>query len=95
MASRQSKYTVHETITVSTSSIGLTTASIAGKNLAVITVESQPVRMRPDADPTTTVGHVLNDRDIVELHNLEEMQAIRFIRDGAVDATLSCSYGIG
>jgi len=93
--SRQTRYTEFETITVSDTAIGLTAASIANKNLALITVESQPVRMLPDGDPSTTVGHILKDGDILELDSLEAMQAVRFIRDGASDATLSCSYGVG
>ncbi len=96
--SRQSSFTVFETITVSTLSVGLTAASIANKNLAIITVESQPVRFRPDGSttaPTTSVGHIMQDGDILELENLEAMQAVRFIRDGGTDATLSCSYGVG
>ncbi len=93
-----SNFTVFETITVSNSSIGLTAASIANKNLAIITVEEQDVRFRPDGStnaPTTTSGHILLVGDILELHNLEAMTAVRFIRDGGTDGALSCSYGTG
>lgn len=91
-------FTAFETITVSTASIGLTAATIAGKNLAIITVESEPVRMRPDGSttaPTASVGHILDDKDVLELDSNAAMSAVRFIRDGATDATLSCSYGVG
>lgn len=88
------QYASSESITVSTSSVGLTTATIAGREEAFITVESQAVRFWLDGTaPTATVGHVLDAGDILRLDSSESLEDVRFIRRDATDATLRCSFG--
>lgn len=89
-----SSFVAHEAITVSSVSIGLTTATIAGRSVALITCEAAVVRFTLDGTaPTATVGHVLNPDDVLTLDSPDQLQKVRFIRRNAVDATLRCSYG--
>lgn len=91
---RGTHYSASESITVSTSSVGLTTATITGLNEAHITVETAAVRYWLDgSDPTAAVGHALAIGGILDLDSSESMENIRFIRRDGSDAVLRCSYG--
>lgn len=87
-----------ETITVSTTSIGFTAATLApsGSNpaeMAIVSVESNPVRYRLDGlAPSSTVGHPAVAGDALTVCGTLSAKALRFIRSGAVDATLSVTY---
>lgn len=62
-------------------------------DFAVITVEDDQVRFRIDgSDPTSSEGHLLEVGDQLELHDAQEIQAIRFIRVTG-DADLKISVG--
>lgn len=80
----------YEQITVSTTAVGLTVPLKA--KIAVVTVESQPIRYRDDTtDPTDTVGVLVSPGAtlIVCSHSLGRFKAIR---QGGSDASLSVSY---
>ena len=82
-----------ESITVSTTAVSLTAATVAARSAALITVESAAVRFRLDGTaPTATVGHVLLPDDGLELEGGELSKAQFISRDGST-ATLRASYG--
>ncbi len=93
-----------ETITVSTSAIGLTDVKVQGNvpiangfqkpSAAFITCALAAVRLRFDADPTSTSGHVLGAGEPLTLTNFWELENVKFILHGAecTDAALSVSY---
>lgn len=83
-----------ESVTVAASSTALTTATIAGKESALITLETAQVRFTLDGTaPTATIGHILNVDDVLELDSSEAMGIVRFFRTGGTSGTLRCSYG--
>ena len=91
---RGTDYSAYEAITVSSAAVSLTTATILGKESAVITVETAVVRFRLDGTaPTSSEGHVLEVGDVLELDSSESMANVRFIRRDGTSATLRCSYG--
>jgi hypothetical protein len=84
---------VYESITVSTTAIGFTAASISGKTKAMCTLESQNIRFRIDGTaPTTTEGHILENGNILYIEGGVSMSNFSAIRDDAVDGTLKCTY---
>ena len=83
-----------ESVTVSSTVVGLSQGLRSNGDVAFITVESNQIRYRIDSGvPTATVGHVLNAGDILELDTKDELMEIRFIRTGGADATIRVSYG--
>lgn len=87
-------WTEFESLTVSTTALGLTDSRTDGAEVAFITIESQAVRYRLDGqNPTASVGHVLSDGDILELRGFWEIDKFRVIRRDGVDATARVSYG--
>ncbi len=83
-----------ESVTVTGSSTALTTATIAQKESALITVETAQVRFTLNGTaPTATAGHVLEVGDVLELDSSEALGLVRFIRTGGTSGTLRCSYG--
>lgn len=90
----QTTYTESDSITVSTTAIGLVSPEKDGANYAFITVETDTVRFLLTSDPTSTVGHLMSVGDQLELESAAEINAIRFIRSGSSDATLQVSYGV-
>ncbi len=96
----------YESITVSTSAVGLTagkiepSSSVAEKDLGKaklirISVESAAVRFREDGtDPTATEGHLLNVGDYYFIANLGQSKKFRAIRNSgeSVDAKFRVTY---
>ena len=85
----------YESITVSTSSIGITATLIdTGENYAFITVEDATIRYRLDGTaPTTSEGHMAVAGSSITLWD-DEVSRFRAIRDDASDAVLKVSVGI-
>lgn len=82
-----------ETITVSTTAIGLTTVTRDDANHALLTSEGADFRYRVDGtDPTASVGHLVLAGAVLVLEGRGELQNFKAIRDAAVDITLSVSY---
>ena len=87
--------TTFEVLAVSTSSIGITATTLrpAGvaleNNFCSVYVADAGIRFRFDGTaPTTSVGVIAADGDIISVDNSEQARAIRFIRDDAADAAL-------
>ena len=85
--------TAFESITVTNAAaIGLTAATLAGKRGAFITCETNTVRFRWDGtDPTTAVGHIMDDRGYIQIMDKTTLENIRFIATGA-NATLRVTF---
>lgn len=86
-----------ESITVAATAVGFTAATITPSTFgpaqrAVVTVETAQVRYRIDAAPTATVGHILNAGDVLVLEGINNINSVRFIRTGATNATIMCTY---
>jgi len=81
-----------ESITVSSTAIGLTTVP-QGANYALIEVESQPIRYWGSGTPTATVGHNGEIGDTIKLTDFDTLANFRVIRRGGSDSTLRVSYG--
>jgi hypothetical protein len=87
-----------ESITVSTSSIGFTAATMAPSGAqpatyANCTLETNPIRFRSDGlAPSSTVGQLVGTGSNIEVCGQANLNALRFIRQGAADGTLQCHY---
>lgn len=82
-----------ETLTVSSTAVGLTPAEYWDSTIAVVTVETAAVRYwTSGSTPTSTSGILLNAGDVVVLQSAEEIAYARFIAVSG-DATLMVSYG--
>jgi hypothetical protein len=88
------EFQASESITVSTTSVGLTAATAAQYPFALITVENAAVRFWLDGTaPTATVGHVLEAGDKLDLNSSDQVLSARFIRRDGVDGVIRVSYG--
>jgi len=82
-----------ESITVSTTVLGLDRNKQTVADYAEVTVEDQAVRFRIDGLPASaTVGHELVDMDTLTLENTHEMDNFSVIRRDGTDAILRVSY---
>jgi hypothetical protein len=81
-------------LTVSTTAVGLTVpAAVAEANFAFVRCETTNVRWRDDGTaPTAAVGGgtLMEVGEALEYDG--NLRAIKFIRDGAADATLDITY---
>jgi len=72
---------------------GLTAATYDASKRAVITVETAQIRYRADGGaPTTTVGHIADIGDTIELESASEIANFKAIRTGANSGLISVSY---
>ena len=89
-----------ETITVSSTAIGFTSAKIEGNQptdngkcrAVLITCEDEVVRYRFDSAPTASVGHELAVSQSLVLANYQQIKDIKFIRRDSSDAKLQVSF---
>ena len=82
-----------EAITVADAAIGLTAATLKLSLTAEITVENGPIRFRTDGTAASaTVGHLLQDGDVLYLDNPSELTNLSMFRDGAISGDISVSY---
>lgn len=86
----------HETITVSSSSIGFTTGIIDNGSgqatYALVSIETNAVRFWSDGSaPTATVGHPVAAASMIEVCGYGNIKNFRMIRQSA-DATATVSY---
>lgn len=86
----------HESITVSSSSIGLTAATARKTNgtsaqHALITIETDDIRVYFDGTAADSSGHLFNDGDVIEIWGSNAIANFRAIRV-TNDATLRVSY---
>lgn len=88
-------FSAFEEITVSSSAVTLTAATYGTLNQAMLTVAGANIRYTVDGTtPTTDIGHILYDKDVLYLEGADELAGFQAIRDDSTDAELSCSYGV-
>lgn len=81
-----------ESITVSTTAVGLTAPATA--NSAVIQVQDQDIRWWSDAStPTATAGFHNGDGDWIFLNSRAEVVGFSAIREDGTDAVIAVQYG--
>lgn len=86
-----------ETITVSSASIGFTSATYAPTGqtpafAALVTIETNSVRFRSDGTaPTASVGHIVTANQTIEVCGTDNVKNFRMIRVGS-DASATVSY---
>ena len=86
-------FLARETITVSGAAGGLTAATYGEADRAFITVETAELRYTVDGTTaTTSVGHLANLGDIIELESMAELSEFSAIRTTGVSASLQVSY---
>lgn len=86
----QVQVATYETLTVSTSAVGLDTATIQGIAYCQARLETDKVRFRIDGtNPTAAVGVELSVGDILQIFDANSARRLRLIRStGSVDATM-------
>ena len=78
----------YESITVSTTAVGITDSVRSGRDRALITVETDEVRFRSDGPaPTASEGHLVSAGDSIILESAQELVNFKAIRV-TTDATL-------
>ena len=85
----------HESVTVDATvgGVALTAGTYGTIIYAFITAETAQMRFTVDGTaPTTTVGHLLNPGDILELDSLSDITAFRAIRTGSVSGVIKVTY---
>lgn len=87
-----------ETITVSTSAIGLTPTKVdpgtsQKRKRAFISVENNRIRFTFDGTtPTSTVGHILVPTQTFLFEGFYQLNQLQFIRVDSADAIIQVSY---
>ena len=87
-----------EAVTVAGTAIGITASTMIAnsENYAVLTLETATIRFTTDGTtPTSTVGHLVDPGDVIELDTASEVNAFRAIRTTGSSATLQVSTGRG
>ena len=86
----------HESITVSTTAVGMTVTQAAGghPDAAIVTVEDAAIRFTIDCTTaTTTVGHIAEHGDVIELVGRDELARFSAISKNGGTATLKVTQG--
>lgn len=84
-----------ESVTVSGTAGGLTSATFDSAVRATITIEDADIRFRLDGTaPTALIGHYAKPGDIIELESPDELQRFSAIRTGGTSAVLRVTYSI-
>jgi hypothetical protein len=82
----------HESVTVGAAAIGLTAATYRRARKAFLTLETAQIRFNYDGTtPTSTVGHLMEVGQTLELKNHDEIVNFLAIRTGS-SGTLKVSY---
>lgn len=86
-----------EALTVAGTAVGFTTATMTPADskpayAAFVTVEGAPIRALAGGTPTATVGTPFNVGDTFVVWGARDLASVRFIRQGAVSATLSTEF---
>ena len=88
----------YEDVTVATVSIGFTEATYSpatfGKaHRAYCTVETAQIRFTYNGTaPTTTLGHIAEVGDVIDISGTDNVAAFRAIRTGATSGTLRVTF---
>lgn len=88
-----------ENLSVSTTAVGFTAArydadTVSPTVKAVVCYNDlQPIRFRMDGtNPTSSVGHQLNDKDVVYIQGYDNISDFRAIRQGGTNSNLMCHF---
>jgi hypothetical protein len=86
-----------ESVTVSTSAVGLTSATYkpsgqVAASIALVQVEAQPLRWSVASTPTAAIGHAAVDTNAIKLCGLADITAFLAIRSGGTDSVLRVTY---
>jgi len=85
----------YESITVTGTAIGCTTAKAIKAERALVTVEAGQIRFRYDGgDPTSTEGHLASSGDTWIIEGTEDIKQFRAIRADTSDSTLRVTYEV-
>ena len=97
------EFRAYEAITVANTSIGFTTATYVPTSgdlkshharVAVMRLETGPIRYRMDGtDPTTTTGVLMNPLDTLVVRGEFNIRNFRAIRTTATSGSLTVHYG--
>ena len=88
-------YTAFEALSVSTTSVGFTSATYGNADFATVQVEGGSVRARFDnTAPTASVGYVFDDGDTIELESGNEIARVHFISVDGGTITLHANFGV-
>ncbi len=82
----------HEMVTVGNTVVRLTAGRYKDNKRAIITVEGSFRYWLDGQNPTTALGHLASDGQVIKLESKDEMTKFRAIRDQAADATIQVSY---
>lgn len=83
-----------EALTVSSTSLGFTSATYGQADYAHVFVDTADVRFRLDAGTASSVNGIpASIYDEIILESQEEVSRFRAIRDGGSDATLIAHFG--
>jgi len=85
----------HEAITVDNSVQALTAAKAAQADRIFVTAETAEMRFRYDGgDPSTTVGHLIEDGDALILYGTNNIKNFKAIRTGATSGVLRVTFEV-
>jgi hypothetical protein len=76
-------------VTVSTTAVALSIAEDVIPKRVWLTVHTNAIRYRFDADPTATEGHKLGTNGTLEIIGATAIERFRMIRDAAADAEVA------
>ena len=88
----------HEAITVAGTAIGFTAATWGNPSsghaarMALVNVETAPIRWLATGDPTASTGHPLAAGAQISIYGTADLTSMRFIREGGSSATLRVTY---
>jgi len=83
----------YESITVSNTAIGLTSATYLDATRAEMTLETAQIRFRVDGtDPTSSEGHPVYVGDLIILNSAAQIAAFKAIRTGSTSGVLKVTY---
>lgn len=83
----------HESVTIAASSTGLTAGTYQDAVRAILTLETAPIRITTDGTAASaTVGHLIDEMDIITLEGTEQIVRFRGHRTGAVSGVLKVTY---
>jgi hypothetical protein len=82
-----------EQLTIDATVGGIALTAYAANTKGFITVETASIRFTVNGTaPTTTVGHIADPGDVIELDSLADMAAFRAIRTTSVSAVITATY---
>jgi hypothetical protein len=88
----------YESITVSTTAIGVTASKLSPSNsekVKILTCSAETAQMRfriDGTDPTSAEGHLIEIGDILTIGNYKDISLFKAIRTGGTNGVLKCTF---